>query len=548
MTSRPATSSGQRGLPQRFGRYELTSLIARGGMAEIFVATQRSEGGFSRRVVVKRILPHLGCDPEFTRMFLDEARIAMRLSHPHIAHTYDVGKEGDEAFIVLELVDGPSLRDLSKRGRLPEGVALRIAADVAAALSHAHRLTDDAGHPLAIVHRDVSPHNILVGRDGSVKLIDFGIAKARTQLHDTESGSLKGKFAYMAPEQFQGSGVDPRTDLFSLSVVLWEMLAGQRLFKHESAPETMRAICSDDRPRLSSVRPGTAAALERLAHKGLERLPANRWSDAERFAIALEEHIARTGVAASSIHVGQHVRATEDRVSSSSGTLADAPTLIEIGGAAAVPTPPPTQSATPFAAERTPPSVGPRRGVVGLAISVGVGVLAGLVAAAASLSDREPPAITARPMVSPVPLSHPAPAQTASAPAAPGRLPGSAPSESVGAAQAPSTGRTAVGTRATKAGAPATVRARPATRETHAPADGPGASTVGRGPGRLFVNTRPWSRVYLRGRLLGTTPLGNVEVPGGPQRLTFELEDHTKVSRPVTIRTDGPTKAFFELR
>ncbi len=270
--------------PVRFGRYELVSLIARGGMAEIYLGTQNVEGGLARKVVIKKILPHLGSDPQFVAMFQDEARIAMLLQHPNIAHTIDFGKEGEDYFIVLEHVDGVSLRELVKRsgGRLPIGVALRIAAGVAAALAHAHAMTDAQGARLGIVHRDVSPHNVLVARDGPVKLIDFGIAKARSQVHDTEVGSMKGKFAYMAPEQFQGGAIDGRTDLFSLSVVLWEALAGQRLFRAESAAETMRLICSRARPSLCEARREIARELEALVARGLEPRPEHRWPDASR--------------------------------------------------------------------------------------------------------------------------------------------------------------------------------------------------------------------------------------------------------------------------
>jgi serine/threonine-protein kinase len=530
--------------PVRFGRYELSSLIARGGMAEIYLGSQTVEGGLTRKVVIKKILPHLGSDPQFVAMFLDEARIAMLLQHPNIAHTIDFGKDGDDHYIVLEYVDGVSLRELVKRsgGRLPIGVALRIAAGVAAALAHAHAMTDDRGQRLGIVHRDVSPHNVLVARDGTVKLIDFGIAKAKSQVHDTEAGSMKGKFAYMAPEQFQGGAIDGRTDLFSISVVLWEAIAGQRLFRADSAAETMRMICSGARPSLRTIRPEVSAELEALIARGLEPRPEDRWPHAETLGLALEDLLSAAALPSSSLHVGQFVRSSEVDPT----PIEAAPTAITPDLALhAEPTllePPPTGSATPMSVERSARVARPPRARRPALAAVAAGVVAGLVAAGAMLALREPApvpqGIRATPIASGItsalPPLRPGPAQVAPPPTAPPRVavPPSPPEVAAPSASSP----------------PTHAQPRPEAAEARRAGEPRARPSPAVAPGRLFVNTRPWSKVYLRGRLLGTTPLGNIEVPSGPQRFTFELEDATRIVRTVEVRPDGPTKAFLELR
>ncbi|MCA9610680.1 MAG: serine/threonine protein kinase, partial [Myxococcales bacterium] len=233
-------------MPMRFGKYTLIRQIALGGMAELFLALQRSVAGFEKLIVVKRVLPHLAKDDSFIEMLLAEARIAATLNHPNIAHVYDVGKADGRFYIAMEHVNGEDLRSLvrqmKKKGvtAFPLEHALAIVLGCCAGLAYAHDKRDLDGEPMGIVHRDVSPQNILVTFTGDVKLVDFGIAKAgRGQMEDTGSGQLKGKVPYMSPEQAQGLHLDNRSDIFSLGIMLFELCTGRRLFRGKNEMETL---------------------------------------------------------------------------------------------------------------------------------------------------------------------------------------------------------------------------------------------------------------------------------------------------------------------
>src|SRR5580700_11191148 len=217
------------------GRYALHHEIASGGMATVHIGRLLGPVGFARTVAIKRLHPHLARNPEFVAMFLDEARLAARIRHPNVVSTLDVVATEGELFVVMEYVPGDSLARLlfaakERSERVPLSVAASIMVDMLHGLHAAHEASDERGQPLNLVHRDVSPHNVLVGTDGAAHLIDFGVAKATGRAQVTREGQLKGKLAYMAPEQLGGSPVDRRADVFGASVVLWEMLTGQRLF------------------------------------------------------------------------------------------------------------------------------------------------------------------------------------------------------------------------------------------------------------------------------------------------------------------------------
>jgi serine/threonine protein kinase len=220
----------------RFGRYQLLKRIAQGGMAEVYLAQQSGPAGFSKKLVIKKIHPHLAHNEEFVGMFLDEARVAALLAHPNIGQIYELGEEHGQYYIAMEFIDGCNLRQLNKCLRrkgvlMPPELAACVASNVCAGLDFAHRFKDGDNQPLRIVHRDVSPQNVMLSRDGAVKLIDFGIAKASTNQQLTQGNVLKGKFSYMSPEQAGGKKLDRRSDIFSLGVLLYEMLLGEKPFK-----------------------------------------------------------------------------------------------------------------------------------------------------------------------------------------------------------------------------------------------------------------------------------------------------------------------------
>lgn len=275
------------------GRYQLLSRLAVGGMAEVYLARQGEISGFKTLVVVKKVLPHLAVKPDFIAMFLDEARIASMLDHPNVVHISEVGRAGEEYFLAMELVQGKPLAALLQHGEktktpLPHSLAALVVAYAAAGLHHAHQLTDAAGNLLGLVHRDVSPQNIMISFEGSVKVIDFGIARALGRLGDTNSGSLKGKLGYMAPEQARGEAVDRRADIFSLGVVLWECVAARRLFLRENELATLRAVVYEPIPSPSKYAK-VDATLEAIIMCALDRNPEERFQTAEEMRVALDK-------------------------------------------------------------------------------------------------------------------------------------------------------------------------------------------------------------------------------------------------------------------
>src|SRR5438067_12165066 len=228
-----------------FGSYRLQRRLARGGMAEVFLARLVGVEGFERRVAIKRILPHLSDSEEFRAMFLDEARLAAQLTHPNIVHIYDFGKVDDYYFIAMEYVDGVDIGRIIRRAKerpVPFELAARILADTCAGLDFAHKAVDAVGRKLDVVHRDVTPQNVLVTYDGAVKLVDFGIAKAQFAAGRTRPGVVKGKYAYMSPEQVEGRSLDGRSDVFSAGICLYELITGLPLVRRDDIVASMREI------------------------------------------------------------------------------------------------------------------------------------------------------------------------------------------------------------------------------------------------------------------------------------------------------------------
>ena len=298
------------GIP--FGRYQLLKKIASGGMGQVLLA-KKGQDDFEKLVVLKRILPHLVEDEEFFTMFRDEAKITMRLDHPNIARINEFGVEGGVHYIEMEYVAGEDMRRIEKRAAavgkgIPIGVIIRIIADAAAGLDFAHKARDAKGAPLNLVHRDVSPQNVLVGFDGSVKLIDFGVAKAAGRSQHTATGILKGKFPYMSPEQAQGEELDCRSDVFALGIVLWEQLTGRRLFKGENDLATQRLVRACQVPAPSSVEPSVPTGLDPIALKALAKEPKDRFQDAAELRNALEDFALHNAIPTSASNLSSFMR------------------------------------------------------------------------------------------------------------------------------------------------------------------------------------------------------------------------------------------------
>jgi eukaryotic-like serine/threonine-protein kinase len=275
------------------GAYEPLLQLATGGMATVYVARQIGAAGFERLVVVKRVHPHLLSNREFYDMFRDEARLAAMLHHPNVVAVTDVVESEGELFLVMEYVDSVAVSTLlktvvDKRERLPPAVVVRILVDALSGLHAAHEAVDMRGNRLEIVHRDVSPQNVIVGGDGSSRLIDFGVAKARHRLTETKSGSLKGKYGYMSPEQAKAQPIDRRADLFSAGVVLWETLTAARLFRGENEFDTIRRITEEPVPAPSTLAPAVPRGVDAVVLKALARDRAARFQTAADFIEALE--------------------------------------------------------------------------------------------------------------------------------------------------------------------------------------------------------------------------------------------------------------------
>lgn len=296
----------EEGIP--FGQYRLLEKVAIGGMAELFKAKQMGLEGFQRIVAVKRILPHLASNSDFVTMFIDEAKLAAQLNHPNIVHIYDLGKTDEAYFIAMEYVEGRDLRSIMKESEplgktIPLSAAVYIAKKLCSALHYAHTAKDSDGKPMKLVHRDVSPQNILISSSGEVKLVDFGIAKAASKASHTQSGALKGKLLYMSPEQAWGKTLDGRSDIFSLGIVLFEMLTGRKLFYGDSEMSIIERVREAKLPDFEQYRDIIPPQLEKIIRKALEKDPDRRYRDARGFETDLEKFVRNMGITATTYDV-----------------------------------------------------------------------------------------------------------------------------------------------------------------------------------------------------------------------------------------------------
>lgn len=324
------------------GRYAIIGRLATGGMAEIFLARESSLD-VSRHVVVKRVLPHIAEDPALVEMFLHEARLSMNLAHPNVCPIYELGEAGGRHFLAMEWVRGISLRALLDRaGPLPIPFAVGLFAGIAAALHHAHTRVDASGRPLSIVHRDVNPENIMISFDGVPKLLDFGVAKAASQKHKTEAGNLKGKFAYISPEQYQGLSLDGRSDVFSLGVSLFEALTGESLYDRASEYETVAAIVLDaEVPSVRALRPEVPEALDAIVTAALAKERDARTADADTLVQELLAFAAQSGAKVRAAELARTLRQLVPELVDAEPTLDRRPPTQSVVKAAPLPAPKP---------------------------------------------------------------------------------------------------------------------------------------------------------------------------------------------------------------
>lgn len=300
-------------LPKTIAQYEIIRKLAQGGMAEVFLAKQKGYQGFEKLVVIKRILPELANSEDFIRMFLDEARTAADLRHSNIVQILEVGQEHGNYHIVMEFLHGQDLRrvlrqQLSQGARVPLQHALQIILDSAAGLHNAHQKKDMNGRRLGIVHRDVSPQNIIVTYEGNAKIVDFGIAKAATQTVKTKTGVIKGKYSYMSPEQASVAPLDHRSDQFALGIVAYELILGKRLFKYPNEMMTLHAVIECKITPPVNVLPGFPQALNDILMKALSPQAEDRYPDMMAFSDAIEEFMANEGLVHGPARVSKYMK------------------------------------------------------------------------------------------------------------------------------------------------------------------------------------------------------------------------------------------------
>ncbi len=558
------------GIP--FGRYRLVKRLARGGMAEVFLAELHGAEGFQRRVAIKRILPHLSDSEEFRAMFMDEARLAALLAHPNVVHIYDFGREGEHYFIAMEFVDGISLSTIiheAARAPLPFEHAARISADVCAGLHYAHHLAD-GGRPLGLVHRDVSPQNILVTWDGVVKLVDFGIAKAAWQAERTRPGMVKGKWTYMSPEQCEGRKLDGRSDLFSLGTVMYELLTGEPRYRRDDAERAMREIRDGKPLDVEQHRPDIPRELRDILARATAPAREDRYPTAGEMQVALERFLANRRTPTTAHLLGEHLRRTYPRDDGDEAAEEGTP-------AQEVPAQPPApvEVATEIVTSAQVPRR--RRAPMGLFAAMGGILLLGSAIALALKLNHKPKPI----------------AKTSQTVTAPVTQTGTQTGTGTGTGTQTGTGTNPVLILPTSfdlvtrpAGAQVTVDGKPLGTPTPLrdqiiepgkhrliisqtnfekremdldisedekrsleielkpikqtrPAKAP--------PGYLTVRTVPWSKVYEGTRLLGTTPFANLPLAAGAHTLTFVNPDRPTVKRAVTIRSGHEQRIAVEL-
>ncbi len=484
---------------QILGKYRLLHALAAGGMGEVFLAEQEGPSGFRRVVVVKRLLRHLASDPGFVEMFLQEGKLAAQIAHPNVAQVIELGESGGTYFIAMEYVRGRSLREILKglqarEEKMPPLVAVAIMIGVLRGLHAAHTLVDDEGNPRGCIHRDVSAENVLLSVDGTVKLVDFGIAKALSA--STVKGTqLRGKYGYMAPEQYLHGRLDARTDVFACGVLLYELLVGERPFTATSEAAIMNAILTSPPPSLQAAI-GCSPRLEAIVEAALAKDPEARVDSAERLAGALEALVISSELGSADIGVALRgfartvVQAPDVSESPPRGVSTE-PLAEGVAHASSDPT-------TTVVEERREGQPDPRR----RRLVVGA-VAIGLSAAAMVFALHRSP----EPAASSSAASTPAPPAASSLAVSPPSEP-----SSVVAIQAheppPSSSARVTASVRSGGGSPTRVARHAATSADKAA-----------GVGTLAFRIRPWAEIFVDGRSIGVSPVSPVELAAGSHQV-----------------------------
>ncbi|MFT3712255.1 MAG: serine/threonine-protein kinase [Archangium sp.] len=533
--------------PIEFGKYRLIRRIAVGGMAQIWLAVQRGPHGFEKTAVLKVILPELCSNDEFVQMFLDEARLAATLDHNNVVRIYDFGEVGGQYYLAMEHLPGEDLASImqaSKRAErmVPIATACDVIVGAATGLHFAHELTDQNGRPQNVVHRDVSPSNVIVTYHGTVKLVDFGIARAESNITKTAAGTLKGKVAYVSPEQAAGDPLDRRSDVFALGTVLYELVTLQRPFKRESDLATLKAVVSAPIPVPSSIRPQVPPALDAIILKAMERDLEQRYQSAAELADALasflvsqqyvrseravaefmnglfdaDRRMGKLRIAQISLepsaktpsqlkHLPQHLSPIRSHPTLPAAELAPAPSplgapeVTASGSSIPVVEGIPTQVGEPTLARMQRE----RKARAAIAVGVGIVLLVGVAYLVTHLPSSEEPKkepviakVVPPPVVVKEPVKEPPPVPTA----------------------------------AVDAGLAA---------ETPKPVEPPKTDQPVKTPvkiakGKLTLDTTPYTEVFLKGRKLGDTPLVEVTLPPGIHVLTL-VNDAKGIKRAIEV-------------
>lgn len=573
----------------KLGKYQLVAEIARGGMGIVYLAVAHGPARFSKLVVVKELKPELVEDPQFLEMFQEEARLAARLSHPNIVQTHEVGNEGNRHYLVMDYLDGVTLARLLRRKNsfFTRDMHLRVICEMLDGLHYAHTLTDFDGSPLGIVHRDVSPQNVFLTYDGQAKLVDFGIAKALDSNIETRTGMLKGKPAYMAPEQI-GGDIDPRSDVFAAGVMIWEAVAGQRMWHKKSDVEVLTRIIKGEMPLLADVAPDAPPALISICNRAITKDRETRFTSAAELRAELDAFLRENAPAVTMREVGAVVAEvfTAERTTTRSTieahlsrlksgaetTLEKLPSLrpappspdsistpgydrsVPSSSLAATP-PGSTLASEPLATLNLPNQRERRLKAMLVATFVGIGAVAAatfVIATRHHDDDTTKNAVNAMAPAEAPPLAVPDIRADAGprlavndgepaagpAPSRPDPKPETRRIAAVAPIPQPRTPAYAA-PHSAPAPSPATPKPAPSAAPSvsvDAP-ERPGPAATG----YLTIDTYPWTRVTAQGRVLGDTPLVRVPLPAGTHVLTLENPNEKVHQTTVVVIKAGET-------